>query len=415
MLLCVLTGFSSGLPLYVSSTMLQAWLHERGVGLQEIGLLTLTGLPYTWKFLWAPLLDRYRLPLLGRRRGWALCMQLALLLCIAAFGLLDPVQSMGNVALLAGAVALFSATQDVALDAYRRELLPDHELGLGTALYVNAYRLASLVPGSLALILADHLPWSWVYLIVACFMAVGIVTSVLAPEPSAGVGAPKTLAEAVVGPFREFFSRGEHTQAALILLFMLLYKLGDAMGTALLVPFYLEVGFSKTVIGTVAKGVAVPAALVGSLIGGLAIAKAGINRCLWVFGVLQLLSTLGFALLARVGDEVWMLGCVVGFEYLTGGLGTSAFVAFLSRATDRRFTATQYALFSSLIALPRTLASAATGYLIEALGYQGFFAACGLLALPGLALLGKVAPWGATPSLSGPQRAVAPDAAGAGR
>lgn len=414
MLLCLLTGFSSGLPLYVSSTMVQAWLHERGVGLQEIGLLTLTGLPYTWKFLWAPLLDRYRLPLLGRRRGWALCMQLALFLCIAAFGLLDPVQSMSSVALLAGAVALFSATQDIALDAYRRELLPDHELGLGTALYVNAYRLASLVPGSLALILADHLPWSWVYLIVACFMAVGIVTSALAPEPSAGVGAPRTLAEAVVGPFREFFSRGEHAQAALLLLFMLLYKLGDAMGTALLVPFYLEVGFSKTVIGTVAKGVAVPAALLGSLIGGVAIAKAGINRCLWIFGVLQLLSTLCFALLARAGDQVWVLGWVVGFEYLTGGLGTSAFVAFLSRATDRRFTATQYALFSSFIALPRTLASAATGYLIEAIGYQGFFVLCGVLALPGLLLLGKVAPWGA-PLLTGAEGAVAPDPAGAGR
>jgi PAT family beta-lactamase induction signal transducer AmpG len=253
-----------------------------------------------------------------------------------------------------------------------------------------------------------------VYLIVASFMAVGILTSVLAPEPSAGVGAPSTLTEAVVGPFREFFSREDHAQAALILLFMLLYKLGDAMGTALLVPFYLEVGFSKTVIGTVAKGVTVPAALVGSLIGGVAIAKAGINRCLWVFGVMQLLSTLGFALLARAGAEIWLLGCVVGFEYLSSGLGASAFVAFLSRATDRRFTATQYALFSSLVALPRTLASAATGYLIAAIGYQGFFLLCGLLALPGLLLLAKVAPWGAA-SLPGAQRAGAPDPAGAGR
>jgi PAT family beta-lactamase induction signal transducer AmpG len=174
------------------------------------------------------------------------------------------------------------------------------------------------------------------------------------------------------------------------------------------------VGFTKTVIGTVAKGVTVPAALVGALIGGIAIAKVGINRCLWVFGVLQLLSTLGFALLARAGAEIWVLGSVVGFEYLTSGLGTSAFVAFLSRATDRRFTATQYALFSSLIALPRTLASAGTGFLIAAIGYQGFFVTCALLALPGLLLLGKVAPWGAS-SLTRPEGAVAPDAAGAGR
>jgi MFS transporter, PAT family, beta-lactamase induction signal transducer AmpG len=393
MLVCLLLGFSSGLPLYVSSTLLQAWLSEQGVGLHEIGLLTLTGLPYTWKFLWAPLLDRYRVPGLGRRRGWALCMQLLLCIGIAAFGLLDPARSMGSVAALACAVALFSATQDVALDAYRRELLPDHELGLGTAFYVNAYRLAALVP-NLGLALADHLPWASVYLIVAGFMSIGIVTSLLAPESDAAAKTPATLAEAVVGPFREFFSREDSAQAALILLFMLLYKLGDAMASALLVPFYLQLGFSKTVIGTVAKSVGLPAAVVGSLVGGVAIAKVGINRCLWLFGLLQLVSTLGFVVLARGGPNGWLLGSVVTFEYLTGGLGTSAFVAFLSRATDRRFTATQYALFSSLTALPRTLIGASTGYLMEALGYQGFFFGCALLALPGLLLLGKVAPWG---------------------
>jgi PAT family beta-lactamase induction signal transducer AmpG len=400
MLLCALMGFSSGLPLYVSASLVQGWLREQGVGLHEIGLLSLTGLPYTWKFLWAPLLDRYRLPLLGRRRGWALCMQVALFFGIAAFGLLDPVSSMVSVVALASAVALFSATQDVALDAYRRELLPDHELGLGTALTVNAYRLAQLVPSSLAFFLADHLPWAWVYLIVAAFMAVGMLTTWLAPETTAELHAPRTLGEAVIGPFREFFSRDDHAQAALVLLFMLLYRLGDAMAVSLLIPFYLDVGFSKTVIGAVAKGVAFPAALVGSLVGGVAIAKQGINRCLWIFGVLQVVAMLGFIVLARTGPDVWLLGTVVTSEYLVGGLGTSAFVAFLSRTTDRRFTATQYALFSSLIALPRTVASASTGYLIEAVGYPWFFFSCALFAVPGLLLLGKVAPWRREPALA---------------
>ncbi|HKO94045.1 MAG TPA: MFS transporter, partial [Polyangiaceae bacterium] len=280
--------------------------------------------------------------------------------------------------------------------------LPDRELGFGTSLHINAYRLAGLVPGSLALILADHLPWSWVYLIVAMFMAVGILTSLFAEEAPATIRAPTTLSEAVVGPFREFFARSDRSNALLIVLFMLLYKLGDAMASALLIPFYLEVGFTKTVIGTVAKGAALPAFVAGSLVGGLTIAKAGINRSLWIFGVLQVVSTLGFVVLAKSGPDVWLLGCVVSFEYLSAGLGASAFLAFMSRATDRRFTATQYALFSSLVALPRTLASAATGYLAEALGYPGFFLTCALVALPGLWLLTRVAPWGRA-GLSAPE------------
>jgi PAT family beta-lactamase induction signal transducer AmpG len=399
MLICALMGFSSGLPLWVSITMLQAWLSDGGVSLRDIGLLNLTGLPYTWKFLWAPLLDRYQLPWLGRRRGWALCTQVALLCCIATFGLIDPARSVGTVATLAGAVALFGATQDIAIDAYRRELLPDHELGLGTAFNVNAYRLAQFVPGSLALILADHLPWSSVFPIVAAFMLVGICTSLFAPESTGSLRAPANFHEAVIGPFREFFSRTERALAVLTLAFMLLYKLGDAMALSLLTPFYLKVGFSKTVIGTVAKGVGVPATLAGLMLGGVAIARKGINRCLWVFGLMQVGSTLGFILLARGGPNVWLLASVVGCEYLASGLSTSAFVAFLSRATDRRFTATQYALFSSLTALPRTLASASSGYLIEAVGYEWFFFSCALFALPGLLLLSKVAPWRKEPAL----------------
>lgn len=398
MLLCVLIGFSCGLPLYVTVSLLQAWLRSEGVSLSDIGLFSLTGLPYTWKILWAPLVDRYCPPFLGRRRGWALVTQIALMLCIAAFGLLNPVRSPMAVAALAVGVAFFSATQDVVLDAYRRELLPDNELGIGNALYVNAYRLSSLVPGSLALILADHLPWSMVYALVALFMLVGIVTSFLAPEADTDAERPRTLGEAVVGPFREFFSRQDRSLALLILLFMVLYKLGDTLAGALVTPFYLDIGFSLTDVGVVAKGVGLPATIVGLLVGGIAIANIGINRALWIFGVAQLLSTLGFFVLAQSGPDLGVLGAVVAGEYLSGGMGTSALVAFLARATDRRFTATQYALFSSLIALPRTLLSASTGFLVEALGYGQFFLLCTAVGLPGMLLLAKVAPWASDPA-----------------
>jgi PAT family beta-lactamase induction signal transducer AmpG len=396
MLLCLLTGFSSGLPLYVSLSLLQAWLHKAGMSLGEIGLFNLTGLPYVLKFLWAPLLDRYCPPFLGRRRGWAFPMQVALMLCIGLFGFLDPARSPGSVAWLALCMAIFSATQDIALDAYRRELLADHELGLGTAMYVNAYRFSAFVP-ALALVLADHLAWSWVYVIVAAFMLVGILASLLAPQEPAQINPPRTLRDAVVLPFREFFVRKDLATALLILLFMLLYKLGDTMAGALVTPFYLSLEFTLTEVGSVAKAVAVPATAAGLLAGGVTIARIGINRALWLFGVGQMLSTLGFAVLARVGPDVWVLGSVVALEYLAGGLGTAAFVAFLARTTDRRFTATQYALFSALIAVPRTVVSASTGYLAEALGFGAFFVLCAALGIPGMLLLGKVAPWANAP------------------
>jgi PAT family beta-lactamase induction signal transducer AmpG len=393
MLFCLAFGFSSGLPLWLSITLLQAWLHREGVSLRDIGLFNLTGLPYTWKFLWAPLVDRFRLPFLGRRQGWALAMQVLLAGSIAGFGLLDPVHSSFNVALLAIVVAFFSATQDIAVNAYQRELLSDRELGLGTAMHVNAYRLASLVPGSLALILADHLPWSLVFVIVAGFMVVGIIASLLAPDTDGEAPPPSTLHEAVVGPFREFFSRQDRLVAISVLAFMLLYKVGDAMAAALVTPFYLDLGFSLTQVGVVAKGAGTPATILGLFVGGFAIARIGINRALWVFGVGQILSTLGYAVLAKLGPNVAGLAAVVGFEYLASGLGTAAFGAFMARATDVRFTATQFALFSSLIALPRSVASASTGYLVEAMGYASFFVLCAALGLPGMLLLLRVAPW----------------------
>jgi PAT family beta-lactamase induction signal transducer AmpG len=322
-----------------------------------------------------------------------------LLVAIAALGWLDPTGSPSSVAVLALLVAFFSATQDIVLNAYQREILPDRELGLGTAMHVNAYRLAQLVPGSLALILADHLPWRMVFVSVAAFMLVGILASLFGPEGHYPAPTPATLNEAVVGPFREFFTRQDRLAATLVLLFMLLYKIGDSMAAALVTPFYLQLGFTLSEVGVAAKGAGPPATVVGLFVGGFAISRIGINRALWVFGVGQILSTLGFALLARLGPNVAALAGVVGFEYLASGLGTAAFGAFIARSTDQRFTATQFALFSSLIALPRTGASAATGFLVEAVGYGPFFILCAGLGIPGMLLLLKVAPWSAAPAV----------------
>ena len=393
MLICVFTGFTSGLPLYVLIQLVPAWLKVEGVGLAEIGLFALIGFPYTWKFIWSPVMDRYTLPFLGRRRGWMLVTQLALLVSIAAMGFIKPGLSIWTVAYLAAAVAFFSASQDIVLDAYRRELLPDIELGLGNAIHVQTYRLSGLIPGSLALILADHIPWHMVFTIVGLFMGVGLVVTLVIDEAIADPVPPKTLREAVVEPFREFIGRKGPASAALILAFLFLYKLGDNMATALQSPFFIDMGFTLTQIGSVAKFAALVAATVGGLFGGVVMIKLGINRALWIFGVVQVISILGFWLLSMVGPNVWMLGAVNAFEYLGVGLGTAAFTAYIARTTNPVFAATQFALFTALIAVPRTLANAVTGLIVEHVGWTSFFLLCTALAIPGMLLLFKVAPW----------------------
>ncbi|MEH6651853.1 MAG: AmpG family muropeptide MFS transporter [Motiliproteus sp.] len=392
MLICIFIGFSSGLPLYILYQLIPAWLRDQGVSLETIGLFSLVAFPYTWKFFWSPALDRYVPPLFGRRRGWMFITQLALLLSIAAFALFDPTESITSVAYVVFAVAFFSATQDIVLDAYRRELLPDHELGLGNSMFVNAYRFSSLVPGSLALILADQLPWSTVHLVVGLFMLVGLITTLCVAEPKSA-SPPLSLREAVVEPFHEFFSRSSVKTALAALVFILLYKLGDSMATALSTPFYLDLGFSMTEIGTIAKAASLGASILGGLVGGVAMIKLGINRSLWIFGVVQVLSILGFAVLSEAGNDPQVLFFVVAFEYFGVGLGTAAFVAFMARLADKRFTATQLALFTSLASIPRTFANASTGFLIESVGYTQFFLICALIALPGMVMLYWVAPW----------------------
>jgi PAT family beta-lactamase induction signal transducer AmpG len=394
MLICVFTGFSSGLPLYLLINLLPAWLRSEGVDLRSIGLFALIQLPFTWKFFWAPLLDRYAPPFFGRRRSWMLAMQVLLLVSIPAFGTLSPQLDLWTIAYLATAVAFFAATQDIALDAYRRELLPDAELGLGNAIHVQAYRVSSLVPGALALVLADHFPWQTVFVVTALFMLPGIINTLLVSEPALARRAPRTLAEAVLEPFHEFITRAGWQQALLILAFIFFYKLGDSMATALATPFYLDMGFSKSDIGLVAKNAGLWASVIGGLLGGLWMLKIGINRGLWLFGVVQVVSILGFAWLAYVHQpDRLLLAAVIAFEALGVGLGTAAFTAFIARTTDRRYTATQFALFTSLASVPRALVNATTGWLVEETGWFVFFLLCTMLALPGMALLLKVAPW----------------------
>lgn len=394
MLICVFTGFSSGLPLYLLINLLPAWLRSEAVDLRAIGLFALIQLPFTWKFVWAPLLDRYTPPFLGRRRGWMLAMQVLLLVSIPMFGALHPRLDLWTIAYLATAVAFFAATQDIALDAYRRELLPDPELGLGNAIHIQAYRISSLVPGALSLVLADYLPWQSVFAITALFMLPGIANTLLISEPALARPAPRTLAEAVVEPLHEFITRAGLRQALLVLAFIFFYKLGDSMATALATPFYLDMGFSKTEIGLVAKNAGLWASVIGGLLGGLWMLKIGINRGLWLFGVVQVVSILGFAWLAYTHDhDLVQLAAVIAFEALGVGLGTAAFTAFIARCTDRRYTATQFALFTSLASVPRSLVNATTGWIVEQTGWFAFFLLCTALALPGMALLLRVAPW----------------------
>jgi len=390
MLVAMVMGFSCGLPLLLTISVLQAWMKEEGVDLAVIGMMALVGLPYTVKFLWAPLLDRYTLPFLGRRRGWLLIAQLALALAIAGLGFTNPANNPWMVAFSAFLVTFFSASQDIVVDAYRREDLTDQELGLGSSLYINGYRIGMLLASGGGLIMADYMSFSTVYLIMALGMIPGILATLLAPEPDTPAGIPRSLKDAVFNPLVEYFSRNG---ALWILAFILLYKIGDTMASAMTTPFYLDIGFTKTQIGAVVKLFGFWATIAGSLIGGICMLGLGIYRSLWVFGILQALSTAGFALLAQIGPSLSCLAGVIAFENLSSGMGTAAYAAFMASITNKRFTATQYALLSSLMGVPRVLASAPTGLLAKNFGWQGFFICCTVIALPGMILLLKIAPW----------------------
>jgi PAT family beta-lactamase induction signal transducer AmpG len=382
MLVAFLMGFSCGLPLPLLLTwgVLQAWMTKKGVDLTWIGMISLVQIPYTLKFLWSPFLDRFILPFLGRRRGWLIVTQITLMVAIVALGYSDPVKYTGLMIVAAVLVAFFSATQDIVIDAYRREDLSDEELGLGSSMYIYGYRLGMLLASGGGLIMADHMPFSQVYFIMSLCMLPGIITTLLTPEPELVSGAPQTMREAVVGPLVDYFRR---SRAVWILVFILLYKIGDTMASGITMPFYLKTGFSMTEVGTVVKFFGTAATLIGAFLGGVLLLKLGINRGLWIFGILQALSTAGFAILARIGYNM----------NLSSGMGTAAFVAFMASITNKKYTATQYALLTSIMGLSRLLASSVTGFLAKNMGWQSFFIFCTLIAIPGMLLLLKIAPW----------------------
>jgi PAT family beta-lactamase induction signal transducer AmpG len=394
MLAVLFLGFSSGLPLFTMLYLMQAWLAKSGVDIKALGLFALVGFPYTFKFLWAPFMDRYSIGPIGRRRGWMALTQLALFLVIGSMGMLDPRTQLPLIVLAAGAMTFLSSSQDIVIDAYRREILADHEQGLGAAVIVNAYKAAGLVPSALGLILADSLPWSTVFWVVGAFMLPGLACTLLAPEPRVYGAPPKNMYEAIVLPFREFIARDGWRQALIFVAFVLLYKIGDSMATALATKFYLDIGFTTTQIGLAANATGLWASLAGGVVGGIWMVKIGINRALWVFGALQAVAILGFAWLAHAGPNQLLLAAVIGFEsFASLGLGAAALVAFISRSTDPRYTATQYALFSSLAAVPRTFINSSVGFIVAETGWFLFFIVCFVLAIPAMMMLPKIAPW----------------------
>ena len=393
MLVSLLLGFSSGLPLLLVGSTLQAWMVDQKVDLKQIGLFTLVGLPYTLKFLWSPVFDRFVPPFFGRRRGWLLITQLALLVAIGALSTAQPERSPLAVALLALGVTFASASQDIVADAWRRESFSDRELGLATSIFINGYRAAMLVSGALALYLADRIPWHDVYLLMAGLVGVGVLTTLIAGEPAVSGPPPRGLRETVLGPLQEFFQRLGLREALLVLLFVLLYKVGDQMASAMTTPFALALGFSKTDLAAIVKVFGLASMMAGAFVGGLAMVRLGIHRALWIFGVLQALGILVFAALAQAGKDYGLLAAAVSAENFSFGLGTAAYSAYMASVTNRRFTATQLALLSSLMGVPRVLLSAPTGILAETFGWTGFFVFCALAAIPGLLLLPKVAPW----------------------
>jgi PAT family beta-lactamase induction signal transducer AmpG len=386
-------GFSSGLPFLLTSRTLQAWMTVEGVKLSTIGLFSLVALPYSLKFLWAPLLDRFIPPFLGRRRGWLLLTQFALLIAIAAMSLHRPQQSLQFLAINAIVIAFFSATQDVAADAYRTDVLEKPELGAGAAIFVTGYRIALLMTGAIAFFLADRMPWQTVYLLLSLLIGVGMVASLFAPEPEHQAAPPPTLSEAVVQPLLDFFQRLGRLRGILILGFIVLYKFGDSLLGNMAIPFLLKTGFTQTDIGAIQGGMGILATIVGTLIGGAVFSRIGVNRSLWIFGGLQALSNVAYLILAQLGQNYPFMVVAINVENFCTGLGNAAFLAFLMSLCNQRFSATQFALLSSLMAVSRDILVAKAGELAEATGWTMFFFITILAAIPGLLLLPVFAPW----------------------
>ena len=413
MLITLSMGFVSGVPLLLTITLLQAWLTDEGVSKSTIGLFALVGLPYSLKFIWAPLFDHFTVSSLGRRRGWLLITQVLLIISIIVLGLANPAMNPFNVAVLATLVAFSSASQDIVIDAYRRESLTDEEQTIGASAYVLGYRIGALAAGAGGLILADYMTYQMVYAFMSIIMIYGVFITLIAEEPKKYYE-PSNFISAIYNPFVEFFNRHVSINIAsdrltnlnnrskisrrnilnntllvpiLILLFILLYKIGDTMAHSLSTNFYLDIGFSKSEIGTVVKFFGLFATLVGAFIGGLISLKIGLFRSLMIFGIFQAIATLGFSVLAYFGDILYLLMIVISLENLAAGMGYTAYLAFIANMTNKRFTATQFALMTALMSLPRTLFSGSSGFLVEMMDWELYFVFCSLIAFPALIIL----------------------------
>jgi MFS transporter, PAT family, beta-lactamase induction signal transducer AmpG len=396
----LLLGFSSGLPLYLAGKApLQAWLTSEGLKLETIAAVSLFSLPYSLKFLWAPIVDRFVPPFLGRRRGWLVITQVALIIAIATMALQHPRQALQLLGINALLIAFFSATQDILADAYRTDILDPLEVGAGASVFLLGYRVAILITGSLALALADVMPWPMVYLLMASLMGIGLFNSFWAPEPTLTERPPQSLVAAVQQPFTDFFYRNGLIQGLLILIFIIIYRFGDSLVKNLTIPFLLDKGlnFTQTDIA-LPSALGIIATIVGTLAGGAVITKIGVNRSLWAFAILQAVGNVLYFALAWVGKNYGLMLTAINVENFCAGLESAAFVAFLMSLCNQRFSATQYALLSSLVAFSRDVMVAPSGQWAAAMGWPAFFLMTAVLALPGLLLLPFFAPWNPKPA-----------------
>jgi MFS transporter, PAT family, beta-lactamase induction signal transducer AmpG len=385
MLTILCLGLASGIPLGIVLTVLQAWMTKSGIDLKMVGLAVLVQMPYTWKFVWSPLMDRFVPPFLGRRRGWMLISQILMVVAIVAMGQFDPATAVGTILALATVISFAGASHDIVIDAYRRDVLDEAELGFGSAVAVNSYLIGFRYIGVvLGLYLGDVLPWSQVFTILASFVVIGVVGTMIAVEPRDAALAPRSLREAVLNPFLDYLRR---PGAIEILLFILLYKLGDNLASALLTPFYIKVGFTLKEISVYYKIISFWGTFTGGLVGGALLTRYSIRRCLMAFGVFQGVTPLAFAILVGTGPNVLALAFVVAVETLSLGMGAAALTAFMLRLCNRKFSATQYALLTSFMGIPRTIIPASAGFVVESLGWVNFYVLCVLLAIPGLLLV----------------------------
>jgi MFS transporter, PAT family, beta-lactamase induction signal transducer AmpG len=399
MVTVALMGFASGLPLYLTGFTLKAWLTESGLDLRAIGLFGLVTQPYALKFLWAPVLDRFLPPFLGRRRGWMVICQGALVVLMSLMALADPRVSVARIAILGFMVAFASASQDIVVDAWRREAFAERDLGLANAVHIGAYRVAMLASGAGALVLAQAAGWRATYLAMAGLMAVGALGTFLAWSTDGRVQPPKTLREAVVAPLTQLLKR---PAIAEILAFCLLYKIGDQLADAMSAPFLLRgMGFTKLQIGATTKTVGMISIIVGGLLGGLLMRRLSLKRALFLFGLCQAASILAFWALSHLGPRLAVLTGALALENLSFGMGGAAFATFIMLLCDRRFTATQYALLSSLLAVTRGYLTAPAGWFALRFGWSGYFLACALVAIPGLLLLARYDHWGIVEDIPG--------------